>query len=217
MNLLLIEITSEQVLYVASGAIGAVITIGAFAAAFQKIRSGIWNPFSKGWLAPRRANRLKLKAAADGYDEQVATLKRIEAELTTNGGKSIKDTINRIDRKTEHLQARARHHDNSSDRLIFELDPYGGIVFANAALCDVLEIDEKDLMHRDWVARVIEGQRQFVLRELETAIKNKMPLNFVARFIVENKHVTLRIDAQPYVRSGGELVGFFGSAVQLTA
>jgi hypothetical protein len=142
-HLLLIELTNEQVAWVAGGFVAAVVTIGTLAAAIKAIRGELWNPFNKGFLAPRRARRLKLLAAADGFDEIVASTKRIEAELKTNGGHSIKDVVNRIDRKVEYLQARTRHQDETNEHATFELNELGNLIFANSVLCDMLNADER--------------------------------------------------------------------------
>jgi PAS domain-containing protein len=213
MNIFAIEITNEQVAWWVGGAVALVITIGGLAKASGAIKGvTIWNPFNKGFLAPRRARKLKMAAVLDSFDELRAGQKRIEAELSTNGGKSLKDTIDRIDRKTEHLQARARHQDNHSSKPTFELDAYGGLTFANAALCEMLSVDEEDLLFRNWFSRVIADQRQSVMQEVRDAVENKMPFESVIRFNGKQGIVTMQFIAQPYVRSGGELVGFFGMA-----
>lgn len=216
MDALFIEITNEQVGWLVGGFMAAVVTIGGLATAIKAIRGEIWNPFNKGFLAPRKARRLKLAAVADTFDSVVASQKRIEAELSTNGGKSLKDTVNRIDRKTEHLQARARHQDNRSSKPIFELDAGGGLTFANAALCQMLGLEEEDLMFRNWISRVVADQRQGILREIKDAVENKMPLDTVIRFNGKGGIVTMHFTAQPYVRLGGELVGFFGTADRIS-
>lgn len=216
MNLLLIEITTEQLTAAIAGLVAGIVALASVAAALGKLRTGVWNPFSKGFLAPRRARRLKLAVVADMFDEVVATVKRIEAEVTPNGGSSLKDTIDRIDRKTEHLQARARHHDNHSTKPIFELDNFGNLIFANAAMYEALEADIDDLKKRNWIARVGARERQAVVADLRLAIENKMPFDTVVRFNSPRGLIAMHLKADPYVRSGSELVGFFGSAERLS-
>jgi PAS domain S-box-containing protein len=212
MNVLFIEITADQIYWLLGGFLAATVAIGGLAGAVKGIRGEIWNPFKKGFLMPRKERKLKMAAIVNNFDEVISSQKRIEAELSTNGGKSLKDTVNRIDRKTEHLQARARHQDNHSVRPIFELDASGGLTFANAALCETLGVDEEDLMFRNWVSRVVPEQRQSILREIADAVDNKMPLDAMIRFNGKGGIVTMHFTAQPYVRGGGELVGFFGTA-----
>jgi|GEM_PF-5829719 len=215
MALLLIEITSQDVQSFLTGVGFTLFGLAAIAGAIKAIRGEIWAPLKSWLLVPRQERRKKLDAVIAGFDAFNDSLRRIESEVMTNGGGSLKDTVLRIDRKTEHIQARIRHQDETSQLAIFEMDADGHITFANGALCDLVSADQAQLLHRNWLVKVHEDERRRVQNELDAAIDNRYPLDVTAHFrVAANQVIQLRLKASPHVRSNGELVGFFGTAAR---
>lgn len=212
--LILAEITGEDLWYLAAGAVAATLGIGAIATAIKAIRGEIWSPLDEKVLQPRRERRKKIDGVFASIDTLLATTQRIEAELKVNGGHSLKDAVNRIERRTEHISARIRHLDETSPTAIFEMDAAGHWTFANAALCELVNADESDLLFRNWLARIRTADRQRIIAELDSAITNKFPFETTTEFCDDDKQcVRVRLKATPHVLSGGELRGFFGTAI----
>jgi PAS domain S-box-containing protein len=211
--LLFIDITWDNLYLVGGGAIAALVVVGGLATAIKSIRGEIWTPVFEKLITPRRKRRKQMYGLVDSVAELTAVVQRIEAEVKTNGGHSLKDTVNRIDRKTEHIFARVRHLDETSVNAIFEMDATGNITFANSAFCEIFDADEHSLLFRNWISRARSEDQQRLLLELKSAIENKFPLDSTASFRIDGKAViTVRLKATPNVRSGGELLGFFGTA-----
>ena len=61
----------------------------------------------------------------------VSSVEDIKKELTTNGGSSIKDTVNRIDRRQIMLDKRSKAIFYNVEKAILEVDEKGNILWAN--------------------------------------------------------------------------------------
>src|SRR3954469_15369884 len=103
-NVFLIEITTEQVWLVIGGVVTGLLLLGTIAGALKSVRGEFFVPLKK-ILEPSRLRRREIKALPPVVSAMKASLDRIEAELKTNGGHSIKDVVNRIAKTTDHIQA----------------------------------------------------------------------------------------------------------------
>lgn len=172
------------------------------------------------WITRRRSRRKKLDELIDKFGAMDTKIDRIDCELRTNGGSTVKDMVCRIDEKVEHIQARVRHQDETSDKPIFELDSRGHLTFANCAFRELVNADDQDLTHRSYLSKVHADDRTRFIRELDEAIENKMPIDSTVKMRYDSaQFVTVRLCANPDVRSvnpkkEAELIGFFGTAAK---
>ncbi|MEQ1763216.1 MAG: PAS domain-containing protein [Pyrinomonadaceae bacterium] len=203
--LLFFQTTSTDLAWYWGIAFAVLVGAGTLAKALYDLNKYGFQFVKKRYLTPWKASR-------EQQARLLAIVERWDSEFSTNGGASMKDMLVRIDRRVDYLQAFQRFKEETSNQPSFELDAKGNLTKANAALCEILDVDEKNLLYRDWVSRARQGERQILNRDLEDAIQYKMPLDSPIVFNVGGKIVPLRLRAQPYVKSGGELVGFFGSA-----
>src|SRR4051812_36872621 len=91
--------------------------LAAVIKAVKEIYVNGWKPTWQklvAWVLLRRSHKKMLVTL-------VATVQRIEAQLNTNGGSSVKDIVLRTEKRVEHIQARVRHQDETSPIAIFEL------------------------------------------------------------------------------------------------
>lgn len=205
------ELLQANWVYIA-GLVTALGVIGGGLKSIHSIRRHGWQPFKRKllWWKANREARAKL---AGDVKELIGATNRIEAELHTNGGSSLKDFVTSIHSKVEHIQARQRYDDEMSEYASFELDQNGKMIAANAAFCELLDVDEKMLFHRSWWSRVRSGERSLLIRDLLEAIQFMMPLETLLTFNRDDgTTVSLRVKLKPIIRSGGVLTGFFGRA-----
>lgn len=177
-----------------------------------------WKPSSKRFWDWIRRRRTRKKMWVE-YGEQMTTfsgtLERIEAQLRTNGGGSLKDIVMSIDEKVDHHGAWLRHLDETNPVPIFELDVNGGLRFTNASFRDLLDAEDGDLHHKNYVARAHPGDRRRLEDEIRQSIENKMPIDSTCRFIIGTDYLKIRLQAMPNVRPDGTLLGYFGRAVRI--
>jgi PAS domain S-box-containing protein len=165
------------------------------------------------WITPRQTRRRKMDELASTFATFGGKLDEVAAQLRTNGGSSVKDMVMRIDSKVENIQARVRYQDETSPIAIFELDGNGSMTFANCTFRELVNSEEQDLSHRNYLSRVHPDDRTRLIRELQEAIDNKMPIDSTVRFRLDGrKFLHVRLLANSDVRPDGTLMGFFGTA-----
>jgi hypothetical protein len=84
------------------------VIIGAFFAAVGGFYYWCWRPFVR--LDEERAQRIADKAASQAVEPLAATLATIKGEVTTNGGKSLKDVVLDTRERQMILEAKFDQH-----------------------------------------------------------------------------------------------------------
>ena len=195
------------------GFVALIIGTGALVKAIKEIRKDGWEPFKERWISPRKAKRQRQDALLAIVEEMGSQIAEVLREVKPNGGESLKDRIINIDSKVENLVARNRHHDDTNGIATFHLDHQGNMIYSNTALRDLLDVEEGQLRHSNFLSLIEVSQRPAFIREIEEAVKFKMPIDTVVSFKQTGPHFkAIRLQASPDVRHGGVLKGFFGTA-----
>jgi len=116
---------------------------------------------------------IRLYKSQQGLVDSVEDIKK---ELTTNGGSSIKDTVNRIDRRQIMLDKRSKAIFYNIEQAILEVDENGNILWANELFHKMM--GTKNLKGLDWVSHIDEPQRENFLREFESCSEKLRELRF---------------------------------------
>ncbi len=116
---------------------------------------------------------IRLYKSQQGLVDSVEDIKK---ELTTNGGSSIKDTVNRIDRRQVMIDKRSKAIFYNADKAILEVDEKGNILWANELFHKMM--GTKNLKGLDWVSHIDEPQRENFLREFESCSEKLRELRF---------------------------------------
>lgn len=204
----------------AGGIIALIIGAGALVKSVKEIRKDGWEPFRDRWITPRQARLArqeqlvhKFESLAGVCESQGAMIGEILKEVKPNGGESLKDRIINIDSKLENVVARSRHQDDTSEVPTFQLDDEGQMTYTNAAFRELVDAEDAQLHHSNYLSLIDVEQRSRFIRELEEAIKFKMPIDAIVTFKRTGPGTkTVRIQASPDVRHGGILKGFFCTA-----
>lgn len=148
---------------------------------------------------------------------------QMDKQMKDNGGNSIRDIVIDTRNVCGYLVARARHEDDLSEDAKFELDASGELIKANCAFCTLMDADEKDLLHLDYIARIHTDDRDRFEHELGRAIQNRMPLNTQVKISKKGGPITVVLDLNPDNRSSKTLQkdekplrGFFAKAEVIT-
>lgn len=105
--------------------------------------------------------------------QQVGIIKK---EVTPNGGSSIKDIINKIDRRQVMIDKRSKAIFYNVEDAILEVDEKGYILWANRKFHDLM--GSKNIKGLDWVSYIDEPQRANFLTELESCSQKVRELKF---------------------------------------
>ena len=106
---------------------------------------------------------------AAGHESMVESLQQIKKELTTNGGSSIKDAINRIENRQIVLEHRTKAVFFDSKEAIFEVDKSGNMLWSNEKFNTFC--DNQKFTGLDWISIIDEPKRQEFIDELESCLK----------------------------------------------
>jgi PAS domain S-box-containing protein len=143
--------------------VGAIGAIWAFGAGFIKY---VIKPFIKFY----KNNEQLMKCVED-----------IKKELTTNGGSSIKDTVNRIDRRQVIIDKRSKAIFYNVEDVILEVDENGNIVWANQYFHQLM--GNKNVDGLDWVTYIDEPYREPFIKELKSCSENNREFNFSTKSV----------------------------------
>lgn len=211
--LFLLEITVADLWYLFYGFMIALVFVGGIAGAIKSIKGELWTPFSEKILAPRRKRREQFDELLSLVETLKVQIAEIAAEVKTNGGSSLKDSVDRIEKHIDYANAKLRHFDETSPEPIFEMDENANITFANRAMCDLLNADESELLERKWLSKIpTTSERQRVLSEWHDATDNICPIDIQHVVALEgHQRIAVRVQATPRVNRSKELRGFFGT------
>ena len=206
------------------GAAGLLYGIAKVFQAVKDIRTLGWQPFKEHWIAPRQARTKKLDKLIGTVDDLVGKVDgveqkvdRIDCELKTNGGSTLKDVVNSTADTVQKIQARIDNKDEYDPQPIFHLEANGEMCLANLAFRQLLDAEEQDLFRSNYLSRVASlAERQTLEDEIAKAIAKRIPFDVTVTFrLSAGRSTTVRLLASPNVLSGKELRGFIGTAKEV--
>jgi len=212
-NLEGVDLSVADILGIVGVVVAFIVGLGGLIKAFKEIWYNGWTPTKqkvKDWW-----NRRKVRT--DLLNSMQATLDRIDSELRTNGGASLKDVVNSTAVVVQKIQARIDHKDEYDPQPVFHLDANGEMCFANLSFREMLDAEEQDLFHSNYLSRVASlAERQMLDGEISNAIAKRMPFDVTVTFrLGAGRTLTVRLLASPNVLSGKELRGFIGTAKEV--
>lgn len=121
----------------------------------------------------------------DRLDSQDATLAAIRAELTPNGGGSLKDIV----RKTHDLamiaELRTKQILATSPVGVYQCDRDGNCIWVNDALCSIFGLDSAAMMGRGWLLAVADDEREESNGHWQRAVDQDLPYSWT--YTIENQ------------------------------
>jgi hypothetical protein len=212
------EFTGREMI---GGLIGALLFLAGLLKAIKDIRADGWQPFKERWITPRKARRerqeaqlLTTQSLVETCEEMKGQICEILKEVKPNGGTSLKDRVIGIDNKVENIVARVQHQDETSEVPTFHLDAEGKMVYTNCSFRELVNAEEGQLSHHDYLSLMEESDRQVFVRSRAESIEYKMPIDVPVKYKTAPNR-TVRMQASPDVRHGSVLRGFFGTATEV--
>lgn len=139
-------------------------------------------------------------------------------EFSTNGGKSIKDQITRIDDNTRLSELRSKL---VATTLLttgsFECSPEGLLTWGNKALCDLLGLSFDELMGKGWLSAVAEDERADVWFQWMENVANGIPHEsvFTVNNRKNNESFVCRSTAFMHKTIDGRILGYYGTIIRI--
>ena len=98
------------------------------------------------------------------------SIKKIELEVTPNGGKSLKDVVNQLKNASERIETRQKVLDQRSkatlhytDRPLFETDSQGRLTWSNEAFINFTRDNGSVKEGFDWITVIDDDEREAFL------------------------------------------------------
>lgn len=208
------EFTGRELI---AGVIAALLLLAALIKAIKDIRTDGWQPFKRKWLTPWKTKRERQRALLNSVETMGSQVREILKEVKPNGGQSLKDQVCGLVGSVENIVARETHRDDTSSTPIFKLDATGRMYYTNCAFRELVDAEEKDLNHLNYISRMEDQDQVAYTDMLNRSIAQKRPFDKAFHFKVTGPHfAVIRLQAIPDVRHGSELKGFFGTAAKAT-
>jgi PAS domain S-box-containing protein len=186
-------------LFLAAGVVGAV--------------AALW---SKG-LRPLWALGRKAVRAINMFEEKLELLERVAASVRPNGGTSLRDVVDRIERNTQTAAIRARAIFYLSDQAAMESDGDGNCVFVSRRWQQLTGLAPEEAQGTGWLLAVVPEDREAVQASWEAAVHEHRV--FSADFHLQSRQsgvvYLVHTHAAPLVTPDGVYVGHVGTSTVL--
>ena len=139
-------------------AFGAVASIAAFL-------KWVWPIVRQGY------RNIMGHAALDDKLTQIGEqLTFVVKEMRVNGGTTVKDALNRIEKNLELTNERLRAGLRDSDEMCFEADEKGRVIWANRTVMRTLGRSPEQIMGQGWVNIIAPSVRDRVVKKWQESI-----------------------------------------------
>jgi PAS domain S-box-containing protein len=149
----------------------------------------------KNWIKP-------LTVITKDNTEIKSYLETIKKEVTTNGGKSIKDAINSLKITCERMEIvqkiieqRSKSSLHYNDNALFETDENGHLVWLNEKFYELTGKSQSDMEGYDWISYIRSEERDRFLLEFGSCLKMCRKLEFVTFNFKDQK---IKLVGYPY-------------------
>jgi PAS domain S-box-containing protein len=99
-------------------------------------------------------------------------LNAIYSQLVTNGGSSLRDSIDRIEKRTVFTEEFVKTIYKESDKAMFQTDATGKCTWVNKTLLRLVDMESVDVLGQGWVNIISIDDREDVMNEWNNAIAN---------------------------------------------
>lgn len=116
----------------------------------------------------------------------------VYAELTPDGGGSVKDKVNQLTRDVAILRGGLSFSLALNPHCVFEAEPDGHCSFANVALCDLFGLPQSDILGRGWLSALDGSEaRERAWDTWSTCVEKRIP--YLDRYQIRNARTGERI------------------------
>jgi len=141
----------------------------------------------------------------------------IHKELYSNGGSSLRDAVNRIERSQDLIENRSKSIIMTSKSGVFETNAHGGLIWANKAFVSMASRQLESLGGLGWITSLVEDDHERVAGLWRAAVADKRDLDCEAQFINIETGDTIPIHLRAYVMKDrkGDVLGWIGYAQKI--
>lgn len=131
-------------------------------------------------------------------------------EFRPNGGGSMRDALDRIERNMEFVTGMRRAHQNLSNVAMVETDATGRVVWVNRGFVRLFGVDEASVLGSGWVNTVVADEREWAERTWLHAIQEEREFDETITYVnrENGRCFRARATAAPIRGGHGEVLGY---------
>jgi len=142
-------------------------------------------------------------------DELKGSQDLILLELRPNGGSSLRDSVNRIERKVMYLDAARKSKLHVEPLPQIETDRDGRLIHANAAFVNLVQRPLSDLRGTGWINVLTEEERDQAEKMWMHVVKEKRSLETRHTYVTpQGRKIPVDVKAHPIICDDGYLFGY---------
>ena len=205
-------IENQELLLITLGAIaGAIVALSKLGVI---IKNAMVNSFN--YIKNRRMKNEKIETMVTSFECIQQKLDSLVAELRPNGGKSLRDLVEKINENTTYNREYVRATLDNDMQMIFETDSKGEYVWVNDTYGRYTGKQEHDLMGYGWINTVCSSDRTRVRDEWESCIEEHR--DFASEYEIntmDGNRLKVIATARP-IKVTGNIKGYYGT-IKITA
>jgi PAS domain S-box-containing protein len=173
--------------------------------------AALWFKFGKPYFNKRKMLKKETAAALMAIHSAIPKINLIYAEMTPNGGGSIKDVISQMQASQAKSEKMTRLALNEQAVSFYECDQHGLIIYASSHLYDKLGRGHEEMIGQNWMSIIHPNDRNAVLEDWEDSIDSQRNFEHRCRLLNGDtkKYMWVIITKTP-ILTGKRLVGFYG-------
>lgn len=193
-----------------------ILTIGAVAGAIvalsnlgKLLKEAFVNMYL--YVKNRKMKNEKVELMVNSFECIQQKLDSLVAELRPNGGKSLRDLVEKINENTTYNREYVRATLDNDIQMIYETDPKGEYVWVNDTYGRYTGKQEHDLLGYGWMSTIPSDERHRVRTEWESCIEEHrdFSLEYEVVSAVGDKLKVLST-ARP-IKITGNIKGYYGT------
>lgn len=163
------------------------------------------------YVKERRMKREKLSVIVDQFDCIQQKLDSLVSELRPNGGKSLRDLVEKINENTTYNREYVRATLDNDMQMIFETNANGEIVWVNSTYGRYTGKQTTDLLDNGWLDTVSNDQRSKVREEWQLSVEEHRDINLDYNMVsYDGSKMKVQSNARP-IRLAGTIKGYYGT------
>jgi len=200
-------IENQELLLITMGAIaGAIVALSKLGVI---LKNSMVNAFN--YMKNRRMKNEKIETMVNSFECIQQKLDSLVAELRPNGGKSLRDLVEKINENTTYNREYVRATLDNDIQMIFETNSLGEYVWVNDTYGRYTGKQEHDLMGYGWINTVCSADRMRIRDEWESCIEEQR--DFSAEYEIntmDGNKLKVSAMARP-IKVTGNIKGYYGT------
>lgn len=173
-----------------------------------------WKVIHKLCIAPVKNEYSRVTNIHKQIEEIIPVIKSIQAEFKPNGGSSLRDAVNSLDRNLALHSAKIEMLTGQTGLATFECDKHGQMINVNREFCNLANMFREDCKGNGWLQSIKSEDRQRVEEEWLNCIKDgrQFDMKFRIGDSKTDKYTLINAHSEIIKDRKGELAGIFGYA-----